>query len=157
MAEQKRKQFRLKLKSDGQYRNSKGTLVFRYLVSGKPDALEAYEEAQGDYFVPNDDGIPLYLTSRAVMKGSDLVVTDQGKVYVDNSALEEQASLVAQLGGNLGQALAMEIAKSMAGSKGVSDKGAPIPDDEDEGNPDKEKDKEEEKPKAGSKRRVARS
>ena len=151
----KTKQFRLKLKSDGQYRNAKGTLVFRYIVGGKDDALEAYEDAQGEFFRENDDDLPLYMTSRAVMKGSDLIVTSEGKIYVDNSALEEQASLVAQLGGNLGESLAREIASKMAGGKNTSASVKATSEEEEEETEESENEEaKDETPKASSKRRV---
>lgn len=108
--------FELSIKSVGQYRNKKGTLVFRYEVSGSPSALEAYEEAQGSFYTVDDQtGKPMYFTSRFAGKTAKLVVTEAGKVYVDMSELEQQASLVSQLGGNLGEAMAASIAKRFSG------------------------------------------
>ena len=53
----------LKLQSVGQYRNKKGTLVFRYKVSGSPSAMEAFEDAQGEYFVQDQEtGDVLYFS-----------------------------------------------------------------------------------------------
>jgi hypothetical protein len=103
---------KLNLKSAGQYRNKKGTLVFRYEVSGSPSALDAYEESQGQYYTVDDKtNAPMFFTPRFAGKTATLVVTDEGKAYVDMSELEQQASLVAQLGGSLGDAMAAEIAK----------------------------------------------
>jgi hypothetical protein len=106
----------LKLQSVGQYRNKKGTLVFRYKVSGSPSAMEAFEDAQGEYFVQDQEtGDVLYFTPRFAGKTATLCVTDEGKVYVDMSELEQQASLISQFGGNLGQAMADSFANKLSG------------------------------------------
>lgn len=111
------KMSKLTIKSRGQYRNKKGTLVFRYAVSGAPDAMKAYEDAQGEYFTQDatTDEV-LYFTTKFCGKTATLVVTEDGKIYPDMSELEQQASFVAQLGGNLGEAMAREIAKKLATS-----------------------------------------
>ena len=106
----------LKLTSVGQYRNKKGTLVFRYKVSGSASALSAYEDAQGQYYtVDQDTGDVLFFTPRFAGKNATLIVTDEGKTYVDMSELEQQASMIAQFGGNLGQAMADAFAKKLSG------------------------------------------
>lgn len=105
---------KLKLQSRGQYRNANRKIVFRYAVSGTPDAIKAYEDAQGEYYREDDTtGEPLWFTTSFVGKTGILVVTEDGKIYADTSELEQQASLVAQLGGNLGVAMAAEIARQM--------------------------------------------
>ena len=112
---------KLTIKSRGQYRNKKGTLVFRYAVTGSPTAMAAYEEAQGEYFTKDTttDEV-LYFTTRFCGKSATLVVTEDLKVYPDMSELEQQASFVAQLGGNLGEAMAAEIARKLAGGSSAS-------------------------------------
>lgn len=108
---------KLTIKSRGQYRNKKGNIVFRYAVTGNPQAMKAYEEAQGEYYTTDTStGEVLYFTTRFAGKTATLVVTEELKVYVDMSELEQQASFVAQLGGNLGEAMAREIAKKLASS-----------------------------------------
>lgn len=108
---------KLKLQSRGQYRNSRRKIVFRYAVSGSPDAIKAYEEAQGEYYREDDaTGEPLWFSLSFIGKTGTLVVTEDGKIYADTSELEQQASLVAQLGGNLGMAMATEIARQMTQS-----------------------------------------
>jgi len=108
----------LKLQSVGQYRNKKGTLVFRYKVSGSPSAMEAFEEAQGEYYVQDQEtGDVLYFTPRFAGKTATLIVTDEGRVYVDMSELEQQASLISQFGGNLGQAMADAFASKLSGTQ----------------------------------------
>lgn len=107
----------LKLQSVGQYRNKKGTLVFRYKVSGSPSAMEAFEEAQGEYYVQDQEtGDVLYFTPRFAGKTATLIVTDEGRAYIDMSELEQQASLISQFGGNLGQAMADAFASKLSGT-----------------------------------------
>ena len=126
----------LTLSSRGQYRNKKGTLVFRYAVSGSKAALEAYEDSQGEYYTVDDkSGEPLFFTPRFAGKKATLVVTDEGRAYVDMSELEQQASLISQFGGNLGQAMADAFARSLAGGT-AAPKPAAKPD-----GPDGEQDK----------------
>lgn len=112
---------KLNLTSRGNYRNKKGTRVFRYAVKGSADAMKAYGEAQGEYLVVDAvSGETLYFTPRFAGKSATLIVTEEGKVYVDMSELEEQASLIEQFGGNLGQAIAAETAKSFVHGKSTT-------------------------------------
>lgn len=113
----------LTVESRGQYRNSNRKLVYRYAVKGTDAALERYREAQGEYLREDDTtGELLWFTTSFVGKRGKLVVTADDKIYADTSELEQQASLVAQLGGNLGAAVAAEIARQM-----VSGGAAPAP------------------------------
>lgn len=113
--------YQLTIESRGQYRNKKRNIVFRYAVKGKADAMQAYEDAQGQYYTVDDKtGEVMYFTPRFAGRTATLCVTDEGRVYVDMSELEQQASLVAQLGGNLGQAMADEIAKRFGGKTSMS-------------------------------------
>lgn len=115
------KTHKLNLTSRGNYRNKKGTRVFRYCVKGSADAMKSYAEAQGEYHIVDAvSGETLYFTPRFAGKNATLVVTEEGKVYVDMSELEEQASLIEQFGGNLGQAIAAETAKSFVHGKSAT-------------------------------------
>ena len=115
------KTHKLNLTSRGNYRNKKGTRVFRYCVKGSADAMKAYESAQGEYYIVDAvSGESLYFTPRFAGKNATLIVTEEGKVYVDMSELEEQASLIEQFGGNLGQASAHETAKAFVHGKSAT-------------------------------------
>lgn len=115
------KTHKLNLTSRGNYRNKKGTRVFRYCVKGSADAMKAYESAQGEYYIVDAvSGESLYFTPRFAGKNATLIVTEEGKVYVDMSELEEQASLIEQFGGNLGQAIANETAKAFVHGKSAT-------------------------------------
>ena len=72
----------------GHYVNKKGNVVFRYLVNGDKEALEAYEEAQGSNFRAYEgeagdklNGTPLFFSTRALPKAIDLEIGAKG-VYV---------------------------------------------------------------------------
>lgn len=121
--------FELSLTPRGSYRKKEtGNMVFRYMVTGPKVGMEAYEEVQGDYFIEDDEsGEVLYFTGRAVVPGSKLVVnTETEKIYVDDSEIQAQASIAAQLGGNLGEAIAKEMAaKAMGGSVSAPTPSAP--------------------------------
>lgn len=124
---------KLTIQSRGQYRNKKGNLVFRYAVKGKEADLEKYRDAQGEFLVEDSTtGDPLYFSSRFVGKSCDLIVTDEGKIYADMSELEQQASLVAQFGGNLGQAMADEMARKLTGRSASPSKGSVKENDDDD-------------------------
>jgi hypothetical protein len=106
---------KLRVESRGQYRKPlTRKVVFRYAVSGSPKAIEAYRDAQGEYYREDDKtGEAMWFSPNFIGKSGTIVVTDDNKVYADTSELEQQASLVSQLGGNLGVAMAAEIAKQM--------------------------------------------
>lgn len=115
----------LTVESRGQYRNANRKLVYRYAVKGTEAAMARYREAQGEYLREDDTtGELLWFTTNFVGKRGKLVVTADDKIYADTSELEQQASLVAQLGGNLGAAVAAEIARQMV-SGGTAP--APVP------------------------------
>ncbi len=110
----------LRIKANGSYRNSKATLVFRYLVLGTVAELEAYKTAQGEFYRENDDKKPLFFSSRSAGDSADLIITQKGKVIVDMSKFDSAASLVAQYGGNLGAELAKSaVAMLLSGNTPV--------------------------------------
>jgi hypothetical protein len=111
----------LTITDQGSYRNKKGTTVFRYSVKGSKDAMEAYEDAQGEYFVNDEKLGPLYFTPRYAGRTATLVVNDEtAKVYIDDSEMQKQASIVSQYGGNLGQAMATAAAAKLMGMPSTS-------------------------------------
>lgn len=73
-----------------------GKNVYRYLVNGSKEALEAYEEAQGSNFraYENQDdendklnGTPLFFSVRPEGKTIELEITPNGKVIVSKDVL----------------------------------------------------------------------
>lgn len=118
----------LTVKSAGSYRKkSTQRMVFRYTVHGSKKALDAYEDVQGDYYIFDEDREqPLYFSARAILPGCKLVVNeDTEKVYVDDSELQANASIVAQLGGNLGEAYAKAMAEQALGTSHAVKQTAP--------------------------------
>ena len=97
----------LKITFAGSYISKNGNDVFRYHVTGKPDALSAYEDAQGDNYRVDDEGNVLWFTTRFAGDTGTLVVNgDTGRIYADMSEFRKQASLAKQFGGNLGDQIA---------------------------------------------------
>jgi len=105
----------------GQYVNKKGNDVFRYKVTGSPDAMEAYESVQGDYHREDEEtGNVLWFSSRFCGDTATLVVNeDTSKVYADMSEFKKIASLSSQFGGALGQEIARQGVSKLLGRKAV--------------------------------------
>lgn len=98
------------------YRSKNGNATFVYSVSGTASQLEEFAEAQGDYHrVDDETGKPLWFTTRCVGPKGKLIITTNGNVVADMSAFDQAASLAEQYGGNFGNALAMQAAKSILG------------------------------------------
>jgi len=100
-----------------QYRKkTTGKLVFVYNVKGTAAQLDEYRDAQGSFLVEDEKGQPLFFTSRYVGEACPLVANHEGTgFYADTTTMDKQAAMVEQYGGNLGQALAAQIASSVAG------------------------------------------
>lgn len=90
------------------YRSKNGTPTFVYTVNGTKEELVAYKKAQGTYYREQEDGTPLWFTTRFIGDNGELLVTSNGNVVPDMSKLDKQASLVAQYGGNFGDVLAKQ-------------------------------------------------
>lgn len=100
----------------GMYISRNGNETFRYKVTGSPEAMVAYEEAQGEYYtVDETTGNALWFTTRFAGDIADLIVSNSGKIYADMSNYAKQASLAKQFGGNLGQELARAAAEKLVG------------------------------------------
>lgn len=100
----------------GMYISRNGNETFRYKVSGSPDAMAAYEDAQGEYYTVDDaTGNVLWFTTRFCGDKATLIVSDKGKIYPDMTQFAKTASLAKQFGGNLGQELAKAAAAKLIG------------------------------------------
>jgi hypothetical protein len=106
-----------------QYRSSKsGNIVFVYGVTGSAAELETYANVQGDNLRTDEKtGKSLFFSNRFFGKSGDLIITDAGKVVADMSHFDQQASLVAQFGGDFGKALADAAAAALLGNKPSTD------------------------------------
>lgn len=89
--------------------------VFVYVVSGTASELDAYNQIQGENAKVDDEGNPLFFTTKFAGNNAKLLITSNGKVVADMSAFDQAASLSAQYGGNLGQELARSAAQMLLG------------------------------------------
>lgn len=100
-----------------QYRKKEtGKLVFVYKVSGKAAELDAYREQAGSYLVEDDNGSPLYFSTRLVGAKCALITTQDGRMVPDTSEMDMQAALIEQYGGAVGNALAEKLANKLTAS-----------------------------------------
>lgn len=103
----------LKVKSIRTYRSKNGNPTFVYGVQGNKEGLEAFKKAQGSYYREDEEGTPLWFTTRFIGDTGNLIVTTNGNVVPDMSEFDKQASLVAQYGGNFGSMLAEKAIKDL--------------------------------------------
>ena len=63
------------------YKSKNGNRTFVYTVSGKPSDIEAYREAQGEFYREDDKtNNPLWFTTKCIGKTGTLIITDNGKI-----------------------------------------------------------------------------
>ena len=110
-------QFKMKIKLIRSYRSKNGNPTFVYGVSGNANDLASFKEAQGEYYREDEDGSPLWFTTRCVGDNGKLIITTNGNIVPDMSAFDQAASIAAQYGGNFGQELAKQAAASIFGTK----------------------------------------
>lgn len=99
------------------YRSKNGTPTFVYTVKGTKEELASFKKAQGDYYREDEEGSPLWFTTRYIGEEGTLMITSNGNVVPDMSEFDKQASLVAQYGGNFGDILAQDGIKKLKGDK----------------------------------------
>lgn len=97
------------------YRSQNGNPTFVYAVSGTTSDLEAFKNAQGEWHREDDNGTPLWFTTRCVGTTGKLIITSNGNVVPDMSAFDQAASLAKQYGGDFGQELARAAASGIIG------------------------------------------
>lgn len=106
----------MKVKLLRSYRSKNGNATFVYTVSGSEKDLAAYKAAQGEYYREDDNGTPLWFTTRCIGQSGKLIITTNGNIVPDMSAFDQAASIAAQYGGNFGQELAKQAAMSILGN-----------------------------------------
>lgn len=95
-----------------QYRKAgTGRMVFVYAITGPADEVKAYETAQGDNLINDEDtGAPLMFTINPTpAKVNSVIITRAGQYRIDTSELDRAKALVEQYGGNFGDALATKL------------------------------------------------
>lgn len=108
------------------YRSRNGNPTFVYAVKGSPADLEAYKNAQGEYYREDDNGTPLWFTTRCIGQHGELIITTNGNIVPDMSKFDQAASLAAQYGGNFGQELARAAASALSGNAPTTDAQPPV-------------------------------
>lgn len=105
----------MKIKLIRSYRSKNGNPTFVYGVSGSEADLAAFKNAQGEYYREDEDGTPLWFTTRCVGQTGSLIITTNGNIVPDMSKFDQAASLAEQYGGNFGAELAKAAASSLVG------------------------------------------
>ena len=106
----------MKIKLIRSYRSQNGNPVFVYGVTGSDADLKAFQEAQGEFHREDDNGTPLWFTTRCVGPTGKLIITTNGNIVPDMSAYDQAASMAAQYGGNFGEELAKQAAQAILGT-----------------------------------------
>ena len=109
----------MKIKLARSYRSKNGNPTFVYEVSGSDQALEDFKTAQGEFYREDDNGTPLWFTTRCVGPNGKLIITTNGNIVPDMSAFDQAASIAEQYGGNFGQELAKMSAAAILGTTPV--------------------------------------
>ena len=108
----------LSVKLQRSYVSKNGNRTFTYSVTGSNSELEAYKEAQGEYYTEDKKTQEvLWFTTRCIGKTGTLIITDNENIVPDMSEYDEAASLAEQYGGNLGEMLAREAAQRLMGRR----------------------------------------
>lgn len=96
-------------------KNGNPITVFVYRITGNEQELTEYQVAQGNNFVTDDDGTPLYFTVNPAptdvckmykVQGGD----NAGQYTLDLAEFRKDMAIVAAAGGNLGIAIAQNKA-----------------------------------------------
>ena len=127
----------MKIKLKSSYRNANGTIVFVYKVSGTKSQIAEFVEAQGEYikYEDNDETkSPLFFNTAYAGETGNLIITQAGKVIIDNTENNKILSLMEQFKGTAyGDALAQQYAMkqmkelSSKSSASASEKSVPTP------------------------------
>lgn len=111
----------MKVTMQRSYKSKNGNRTFVYTVTGSNAEMEAYKEAQGEYYREDEKtNQVLWFTTKCIGKTGTLLITDNGNIVPDMSEFDEAASLAQQYGGNLGEMLAREAAQRLLGGRSLS-------------------------------------
>src|SRR5574344_2051009 len=111
----------MKVTMQRSYKSKNGNRTFVYTVTGSNAEMEAYKEAQGEYYREDEKtNQALWFTTKCIGKTGTLLITDNGNIVSDMFEFDEAASLAQQYGGNLGEMLAREAAQRLLGRRSLS-------------------------------------
>lgn len=111
------------------YRSKKGNSVFKFIVTGSVEEIEAYKTAQGQNYREEDiTKEPLFFTPIFQAKVLTLLITPNNKVVVDNTEIAAVESMIENATGIYQQELAKlaaahTFAKLMGDSQPWNSKG----------------------------------
>jgi hypothetical protein len=112
----------LQITLDGTFRSktekTKGQIRYRYTVKGTEENLEAYRDAQDEYYAETEDGVPLFFTSQFLGKKSKIQITDKGQIVSGSTELDMLNSLAMQYPALAGTDAGMRMLRDMLGSLG---------------------------------------
>lgn len=108
-----------------QYTSKKQQLRYAYTVHGTKAELEAFKKARGNYYVEDEKGNPVWTTG-FLATGTELIVTKEGKITVDNSEIRNLNALIAQNPGPVGEHLAKAQAEKLLGVLKSMSKSTPV-------------------------------
>jgi hypothetical protein len=110
----------IKITFKSQYRKAstaagRGRLTFVYTVAGSPKELQAYADTQGEYLREDDNGKPLFFSTRYYGATCNMLPNaDESGFYPDTSELDQLAALADQYGGAVGNAIAEKLASKLS-------------------------------------------
>lgn len=114
------------------FTNKSGNLMAIYAITQiSAEQLAEYKEMKGEFY-QEEDGYPLFFTEHG---GADTIniTFRNGKAYVDNSDIQRKQMIAKQFGGDLGKAIADQLAQSLVGDiLGTRTAPAPQPEPEPE-------------------------
>lgn len=99
------------------YTSKNGNKTFVYNIKGTKAELAEYQTACGEFYREDENGVPLWFTTKCIGKTGKLLITTNGKIVPDMSEFDEAASLAAQYGGNFGAELAKAAAQRLSGKR----------------------------------------
>ena len=102
------------------YRSQNGNPTFVYSIKGNAEDLAKYKELQGDYYREDDQGNPLWFTTRCIGNTGKLLITSNNNIVPDMSEFDKAASIAAQYGGNFGNELAKAAAQKLTSNTNTS-------------------------------------
>lgn len=108
------------------YTSRSGVPMTSFTVTGTDAEIAAFKVAQGEYYRSTDDGKGHVFTCPGthVLSEYELQISRKGRPYIIDP-IKQQANVVAQYGGNLGQSMADQLARETLAAVRV--KGMPQP------------------------------
>jgi hypothetical protein len=112
---------------DGTFRSktekTRGQLRYRYTVKGTEENLEAYRDAQDEYYAETENGTALFFSSQFLGKKSKIQITDKGQIVSGSTELDMLNSLAMQYPALAATDSGMKMLRDMLGSMSTDSEG----------------------------------